>query len=102
MVPKLKKEISDRYLEILKNKGEDGLYRHIIGTGVMRSVRVPNPEVEILDMSDSFFSLFRSTGIDDYFIIGKILRRAAHKLYRQFLRINKEKPRSGRFLNVVS
>jgi len=99
---KLKSDIADRYVALLKNKGEDGLYRHIIGTGVMRSVKVANPEIELLDMAEAFFTKFRREGIDEYFVIGKILRRAAHKLYRQFLHINKEKQVNKRFLNVVS
>lgn len=102
MRPKLKQDISERYVSILKSKGEEGLYRHVVGTGVMRSVKVPNPEIEILDMSEAFFALFRRSGDDNYFVIGKVLRRAAHKLYRQFLHINKDKKKSGRFLNVVN
>jgi hypothetical protein len=98
---KLKRDVSERYVVLLNNKGEDGLYRHVVGTGVMRSVKVPNPDLEILDMSEAFFTLFRRNGDEAYFIIGKVLRRAAHALYRQFLRINKEKQKSERFLNVV-
>jgi len=67
----------------------------------MRSIKVRNPEIEILNLSESFFSLFRSTGNEDFFVIGRALRRAANKLYRQFLRINKEKEVNLRFLNVV-
>lgn len=97
----LRAEVAQNYLQLLKNKGEVGLYRHVVGTGVMRSVKERNPEIEILNLSESFFSLFRSTGNDDYFKIGRILRRAANKLYRQFLRINKDKEVNLKFLNVV-
>jgi len=97
----LRAEVSQNYLQLLKTKGEEGLYRYIVGNGVMRSIKVRNPEIEILNLSESFFSLFRSTGNEDFFVIGRALRRAANKLYRQFLRINKEKEVNLRFLNVV-
>ena len=98
---KVKQDISDRYASILKAKGEDGLYRHVIGTGIMRSIKVQHPDIEVLNMSEAFFTLFRRTGDETYFIIGKVLRRAAHALYRQFLRLNKDKPKNDRFLNIV-
>lgn len=98
---RIKQDISDRYITLLKRKGEEGLYRHIFGTGIMRSTKIENPEVEILDMSEAFFTLYRRSGKEDYFIIGKVLRKAAHALYRQFLRINKDKKINIRFLNIV-
>lgn len=91
----------DTYVKVLKNKGENGLYRYTVGNGIMMSVKISNPEVEILNISEKFFSLYRRTGDDGFFIIGKILRRAAHTIYRQFLKLNKEKEINMRFLNVV-
>ena len=97
----LTEEVVENYLFLLDSKGEEDLYRHVVGIGVMRAVRVRNPEIEILNDSESFFALYRRTGNDSYFKIGKALRRAAHKLYRQFLRINTEKDKNARFLHVV-
>lgn len=91
----------DSNKRILRNKGENGLYRHLVGLGILRSVKVRNPELEMLNLSDNFFSAARSSGDMECFIIGKALRRAAHHIYWQFLRLNKDKERNARFLNVV-
>ena len=88
----------EMYANILAVNGEDGAFRKFIGLGVKRSVQVQNPEVEMLDLSESFFTLYRRTGEEKYFKLGRILRRAAHRLYREFLR---DKRSNGRFLNLV-
>lgn len=101
MKSSLSKKIADTYLKLFKSKGEQGFYKYIIAAGISRRVLVDNPEVEILDLSDDFLTLFRRTGEHDYFIMSKILRKAAHKLYRQFLQINKNKPTNYRFLQAI-
>jgi len=99
----IKKPTADKYLKLLQSKGENGLYKQAVGNGIILSVKIKNPDLELLDISDGFFSLHRRGGdqAESYFIIGKVLRRAAHTLYRQFLRINKVKTVNSRFLNVV-
>jgi hypothetical protein len=97
----IKKEIVTNYTKLLKTKGEDGLYRYMVGSGIVRATEIKSPETELLDLSDSFFCLYRASGKEEHFIIGKILRRAAHKLYRQFLKINKDKQVNAKFLNMV-
>jgi len=100
----IKKPTADKYLKLLSVKGERGLYKHIIGSGIILSVNVKNPDIELLDISEGFFRLYRRAGDENkeaYFTIGKVLRRAAHTLYRQFLHINQEKATNTRFLNVV-
>lgn len=89
------------YTKLLKLKGEEGLYRYVVGSGIIRATEIKSPEIELLDLSDSFFCLYRSSGKDEHFIIGKVLRRAAHRLYRQFLKINKDKQINSKFLNMV-
>lgn len=86
---------------VLKRKGSEGLYRHLIGVGVLKSISGNNSDFEMLNKSNSFFSLFRRTGEEVYFELGKVFRRAAHTLYRQLLKINKDKRKSDKFLNVV-
>lgn len=90
------------YERCLKDKGELGLYCSIVGEGFNSRVHNTRPEVTILDRSDAFFALYRRTGNEDYFIIGKVLRRAAHRLYRQFNKMEIDRPINGRFLNLVS
>jgi hypothetical protein len=89
------------YVNVLKQKGEVGLYRYIVAAGVKRLIIIENPEIEILDISEGFFALYRRTGEDTYFIIGKIIRKAAHTLYRQFLRMNTSKIPNRRFLQAI-
>jgi len=92
--------IVTKYEAILKNRGELGLYQKIVGSTIVRSVDVVQPDVELLNLSESFFSEFRKSGDNKYFIIGKILRRSAHTIYRQLLKLNKT-PINSKFLNMV-
>ena len=99
---RLSEDICNNYVAMLKEHGENGLYRRAIGAGFLRLAKNNNPDLEILDYADAFFSLYRRTGDDSYFSIGKALRRAAHAVYRELMRQNKDKkPNYQRFLNVV-
>lgn len=97
----LNTKIAENYTELLKSRGDDFLYRHCIAYGVKRSVDVINPEVEMLDLSESFLVMYRRTGDENYATIGRILRKAAHTLYRQFLKIYENKSRNARFIQAV-
>jgi hypothetical protein len=99
--PQLNDNIIEKYTKLLKNKGVDGIYRHVVAIGVISSVSVQNPEIEILDTAEAFFSLYRRTGENNYFEIARTLRKAAHRIYRQFLRMNNDKEVNMRFLNIV-
>ncbi|HVI40804.1 MAG TPA: hypothetical protein VM577_09100 [Anaerovoracaceae bacterium] len=101
-IKKLSEETCNDYIEMLNKHGEEGLYRRAIGAGFLRLTKTDSPDLEILDYSDAFFALYRRTGEDVYFTIGKVLRRAAHAVYRELMRQNKsKKPNYQRFLNVV-
>lgn len=95
------KQTMENYERRLKNKGEVGLFNSVVGQGFNDKAQFNEPEVMILDRSEAFFALYRSTGKEDYFIIGRILRKAAHRLYRQFHRMYTEHPINKRFLNIV-
>lgn len=87
------------YLNLYKSLCEESFYRKLIGLGILRyAENSKNPEIEFLDLSDSFFALSRKEGEEDYFVIAKTLRRAAHKLYRK---LKGREPANHRFLNVV-
>lgn len=91
---KLKKE----YEDILKRKGENYLYRQLLGSSYLDKDKYENLEILLLDRSDGFFSLFRQTGNDNFFVIGKILRRVAHKLYYFCLKNGEKVCSNSRFL----
>lgn len=76
-------DVANTYINMLKKYGENGLYRKAIGLSVIKYASdFKNPEIELLNISESFFLLYRRKGEDIYFTIGKIFRRAAHTLYR--------------------
>jgi len=89
------------YVQILRDKNEPGFLKHIIAAGIKRTLTSDNADVEVLDLSEQFFSLNRRTPNEDYYTIGKILRKAAHILYRNFNKINKNRQKSDRFLHLV-
>lgn len=94
---KISEYLINYYLELLKSSGEEGLYRKSLGVGIIRFAnQTKSPEIEYLDLSDAFFTLNRRNDQEEYFIIGKVLRRTAHTLYRQL-----KQPSNKRFLNVV-
>lgn len=97
----LSEEVCKKYLLKLKNYGEEGLYRRIVGEAFIKLDKQSNPPQLILDYSNAFFQLFRRTGQEEFFIIGKVLRRAAHVIYRELVRQNKTKVDYKRFLNVI-
>lgn len=95
------KRIRDEYETLLKDAGESRFYSHVLGTGVLARRHFEYPENMMLDQSEAFFALFRNTGNRNFFNIGRILRRAAHKLYRQSRKVDHYYPVNKRFLNVI-
>jgi len=101
MALKLNEELANQYIELLEKKGEVGLYKQAIAVGVRASVEIKNPENDILNLSEAFLLKYRVTANFNYFIISKCLRRAAHVLYREFLKKNNRADINKRFLNMV-
>lgn len=101
MPMKVTKRIQDEYETLLKDVGEDRFFNHVFVNGVSARRHYEYPEVTMLEQSEAFFALFRTTGDSNYFTIGKILRRAAHRLYRDGKRKNPEYPANKKFLHSV-
>lgn len=97
---RLAEKLKTEYENLLISKGEEYFYRYAVGSGFMDRVNYSNTEILMLDKSEAFFTLFRQTGHENYFTIGKILRRAAHRLYRNRVKLG-ESERNGKFLNRV-
>lgn len=97
--------LAEEYLNIYNNRGGEKLYRYVIGKGIILSSEIAYPELILLDQSETFFILYRKTGDVRNFEIAAILRRAAHKIYREFSRMYKKNdldyPINDRFLNIV-
>ena len=97
----LPRQTLEKYLDVLKRKGESGLYRYCVGEGIMKSTVEKNPEIGMLDLSEKFLIEARLSDNDNFYLVARILRRAAHAVYRQFLKLNTGKGSNERFLNVV-
>jgi len=100
----VKNQISNKDKELnvklLRKFGEQGLYKKAVGVGMMQAAINHNYDIEILNLSNSFLTLFRRTGNEDYATISRVLRRTAHTLHRQLLR-QKKKNTDPRFLTLI-
>jgi len=97
---RLAEKLKTEYENLLVSKGEEYFYRYAVGSGFMDKVTYEHPEILMLDKAEAFFTLFRQTGHENYFTIGKILRRAAHRLYRNRIKSG-DSERNAKFLNRV-
>ena len=94
--------IKQDYETLLTSTGEGRFYKHVLGSAVIAKYESGHPEIVMLDQAEDFFALYRRTGNENYFTIGRLLRRASHRLYREFNREDdKDFPVNRRFLNVV-
>lgn len=101
MAKKLSENQTKTYVKVYEERGANGLYKFIVGNAIVRFASgVKNPETDLLDLSDSFFSLFRCSGEDVHFDIGKTMRRGAHTIYRMLLK-TANKQINNKFLNIV-
>ena len=101
MLMRVTKRIREEYETLLKDVGAEKFFKHILRTGVLARKHLEYPEEMMLDQSEAFFALFRTTGNRNYFVIGRILRRAAHCIYRESKRKNKNYKNNKRFLDIV-
>lgn len=83
MVKKISDKVRETHIKLLNRLGEQGLYERSVGAGMIQSTKIKHPEVTILNLSESFYSLYRSTGDESYAVISKVLRKAAHTIHRQ-------------------
>jgi len=99
---RISKKRREEYIELLQSSGEDRMYKAVIGFGMKSSVNCSNPEDNILDESDAMLFLYRQTGREEYLTISKLLRKAAHVVYRQLMAQNSnKKPNRKRFLIAI-
>ena len=101
MYAKINKRTQAEYESRLKKGGEEGLYRFVVGQAIIQLKEIDHPDILILDHADAFFAAYRRTGDENNFIIGRILRRAAHRLHRELHRLYIDYPDNGRFLRLV-
>lgn len=100
-MPKVTRRIQDEYSTLLKDVGEDRFFDHVFVNGVSARRDYDHPENMMMEQAEAFFALFRTTGDLNCFTIGKILRRVAHKLYRDGKKKNPEYPVNKKFLHIV-
>jgi len=96
-------EIFKNCMELLAKNGEEGLFEFLKKNSFLRISDQPSLENEFIETSEDFFSLYRTTGEEKYFILGKILRRVGHAVYRQGFKINPNKKiNKKKFLNLLA
>ena len=99
---RLSKHTHEDYVRRLKSSGEEGLYRFAVGQGVIAKTVSHCPDLDLLNQAESFFSLYRNNGDDRYFVIGRVLRKAAHRLHRAFMKKEQNYPSyNNRFITLV-
>ena len=99
---RLSAKLKQSYEELLVCKGEEYFYRYILGTAVIAKASISDVENSLLDTAEAFFSTARQTGNENFFVIGRVLRKAAHKLYRESLKSSgKITGGNKRFLQLV-
>lgn len=98
----LKKEFLSKYLALGKNKFYNALLFY--STKKMLSAQQQNNTIlvnlELLEYHDQFIILYRREGDQNYLEVAKLLRKAAHKMYRLMLKHNLT-PKNDKFLNLV-
>lgn len=99
--------IKENFLPEYVAAGEQKFYRSIIFLALKKLVLIEKgiykgtpPNLEYLDYSDRFIILYRREGDEVYLSIAKMLRKAAHKIYRIMLKKKMTAPNT-KFLNLV-
>ncbi len=98
----LKKEFLSKYLSL----GRDKFYKSLLFYAIKKILSSQQQEdaisanLELLEYYDQFIILYRRDGDQNYLEVAKLLRKAAHKIYRIMLKKNLT-PRNDKFLNLV-
>lgn len=101
MTKTISNKVKTTYLHTLRKQGEEAVYRRAIGSCFVRLEDTNHPEIDLLDLSEAFLILYRRSGDIDYFTLSKAIRRAAHTVYRELLRMGHNDEINARFLNMV-
>lgn len=95
-------EISKTLLDVLSLNGEDGLHDYLCRAADKILAVEEFPEADLIELSDKFFSLYRSTGEENFFTLGKVLRKSAHTVYRKSFKFYPNKKiNTKKFLNLI-
>jgi len=99
----LKQEFIPKYLAA----GEQKFYRFLLFYALNKLIAIEKgaykgevPNLEFLNYYDRFIVLYRREGEEVYLQIARILRKAAHKIYRIMLKKNMTET-NPKFLNSV-
>lgn len=99
------KKLSDKevktYYSTFQEMGEFKFYAKLVGAGVMKfATNSKYPDLEFLDIAESFFAANRREEDETLFAIGKVFRRAAHTLNRRLASV-RDLNNNKRFLSSV-
>lgn len=99
--------LKQKYVPMYLDGGEQKFYRFLLVYAINKLILIEkglyksiDPNLEFLDYHDRFMILYRREGDDVYLRIAKMLRKAAHKIYRIMLKKNMTAP-NAKFLNLV-
>lgn len=99
---KISGRIKETHLQILRKAGEDGLCKYAVSACSFGLLKQPNLEIEVLDLSEAFLSLYRRSNVEEYLVISRALRRAAHIIYWGRLKKTSQKLiHAPRFLTAI-
>ena len=100
---RIKNDVRIKYVHELRKLGEAPLYRKIVGRGIRQSVEITHPENDCLNYAEAFAALYRKDDKEEYAILARIFRRAAHCILRELNRQNKDRiSTQSRFLTLCS
>jgi hypothetical protein len=99
--------LKDDFVPKFITNGEDKFYRSLLFLAINKLALIKEglykgalPHLEYLDYCDRFLILHRREGDEIYLRIAKMLRRAAHRIYRIMLKA-KMASYNDKFLNLV-
>lgn len=94
---RLTDSIKNKYIKLLKKTGEKEMFNKCVGQAFIQAANTKNIDIELLNLSEDFYLLFRHENLEEYAIISKILRRTAHLVHRK---LNSNKL-NDRFLRAI-
>lgn len=99
--------LKENYVPQFISNGEDRFYRSLLFLALNKLVLINKgmykgtpPHLEYLEYYDRFIILHRREGDEVYLQIAKMLRKAAHRIYRIMLKKKMTSP-NMKFLNLV-